>query len=90
MKDEIKVSSSLQTFVDVSKDAYFVDVSKDAYGSVVYYKNVYPSGLISSVIVAAKTSGAPLRAISAPRMKLMHGCCAWFKANSLVKRFQRR
>ena len=62
MKDEITISSSLQTFVDASEDAY---------GSVVYYRNVYPSGLITSVIVAAKTSVAPLRAISVPRLELM-------------------
>ena len=51
LKDKIEISSSLQTFVDASEDAY---------GSVVYYRNAYPSGLISSVIVAAKTSVAPL------------------------------
>ena len=60
MRDEITISSSLQTFVDASEDAY---------GCVVYYRNVYRSGLISSVIVAAKTSIAPLRAISVPRGK---------------------
>ena len=58
MKDEITISSSLQTFVDASEDAYG-------------YRNVYLSGLISSVIMAAKTSVAPLRAISVPRLELM-------------------
>ena len=62
MKDEITISSSLQTFVDASEDAY---------SSVVYYRNVYPSALMSSVVVAAKTSVAPLRAISVPRLELM-------------------
>ena len=65
MKDEITMSSSLQTFVDASEDAY---------GSVVYNRNVYPSGLITSVIVAAKTNVAPLRAISVPRLELMVLC----------------
>ncbi|XP_015769363.1 PREDICTED: uncharacterized protein LOC107347901 [Acropora digitifera] len=45
--------------------------SEDAYGYVVYYRNVYPSGLKSSVIVAAKTSVAALRAISVPCLELM-------------------
>ena len=49
----------------------FVDASEDAYGFVVHYRSVYPSGLISSVIVAAKTSVAPLRAIRVPRLELM-------------------
>ena len=62
IKDEITISSSLQTFVDFSEDAY---------GSIVYYRNAYPSGLITSVIVAAKTNVAPLRAISVPRLELM-------------------
>ena len=62
LKDEIAISLCLQTFVDASQDAY---------GSVVYYSNVYPNGLISSVIVAAKTSVAPLKAISVPRLELM-------------------
>ena len=48
-----------------------MDASENAYGSVVYYRNVYPSGLISGVIVAAKTSIAPLRAISVPHLELM-------------------
>ena len=48
-----------------------MDASEDAYGCVVHYRNIYPSGLISSVIVAAKTSVAPLRAMSVPRLELM-------------------
>ena len=58
LKDEITIFSSLQTFVDASEDAYG-------------YRNAYPSGPISSVIVASKTSVAPLRAISVPRLELM-------------------
>ena len=61
-KKEAIISTSLQTFMDASQDAY---------GAVVYRKTVYESGLSSSVLAAAKTRVAPLSAMSVPRLQLM-------------------
>ena len=59
---EATISTSLQTFVDASQDAY---------GAVVYRRTVYENGLSSSVFAAAKTRVAPLSAMSVPRLELM-------------------
>ena len=63
----LKLDKEIQT----SDIHTFVDASQDAYGAVVYIRNVYNIGTVSTHLVAAKTRVAPLTAISIPRMELM-------------------
>ncbi|PFX21661.1 hypothetical protein AWC38_SpisGene13841 [Stylophora pistillata] len=61
-QEEVLLSETLHAFVDASQDAY---------GAVVYSRVIYKSGLVSSRLVAAKSTVAPLAATSIPRLELM-------------------
>ena len=71
----VKVSRCLKLEKDkeiqVSEIQTFVDASQDAYGAVVYIRNVYNIGTVSTHLVTAKTRVSPLTDISIRRMELM-------------------
>ena len=49
----------------------FVDASEEAYGAACYVRHLYKDGAISCRLVASRFRGAPLQAISIPRLELM-------------------
>ena len=54
--------TTIQTFVDASKD--------DAFGAVSYIRNARLDGVVETRFIASKTKVAPLAAMSIPRLEL--------------------
>ena len=49
----------------------FVDASEDAYAAVAYLRSIFTNENSESVLIASKTTVAPLEAISIPRLELL-------------------
>ena len=73
MLHETKISRCSKDAPSVTKMEFhsFSNASEKAYSAAVYARYEYLDGSISSRLVAAKTSLAPLKTISIPRLELM-------------------